>query len=80
MTLTKQKSMFTRLGVRYRLVGTGKSRWSEGKVHLQHWSREWKQWVLACRPNYGISAYFTHEIDDLSTPITCKTCIKKDPR
>ena len=78
--LAPAKSKFTKMGVKYRLVGTGKSRWSEGKVHLQYWSREWRQWVLACRPCYGISAYHTHDVDDLDTPITCKSCAKKDPR
>lgn len=78
--LTKQKAMFTKMGVRYRLAGTGKNRWSEGKVHLQYWSKDWREWILSCRPSPGISAYYTHEIDDIETPITCKTCIKKDPR
>ena len=79
--LAPAKAKFTKLGVRYRLVATSKSRWSEGKVHLQFWTRDWKQWVLACRPNVPFgSAYNTYDVDDLDTPITCKTCAKKDPR
>jgi hypothetical protein len=77
----KDKTKFTVMGVRYRLVATGGSRWGEGKVHLQFWSRDWKEWVLACRPSTGTSAYFTSPHDlPLSMPITCKTCIKRDPR
>ena len=41
----------TKMGVRYRLVRTGRGRWGPGKVHLMYWSKEYKQWVLACRSN-----------------------------
>jgi hypothetical protein len=72
---------FTKKGVRYRCATTGKNRWSEGKVHLQFWSKEHRMWVTACRPNdvglFG-GAYHTAEIEP--TEVTCKTCKRKDPR
>jgi hypothetical protein len=67
-------------GVRYRCAATGKSRWSEGKIHLQFWSKEHRQWAMVCRPNDvgSFSGYYVHEVEP--TEITCKLCQKKDPR
>lgn len=72
--------IFTKLGVRYQCYETYGNRWGPGKVHLQYWNREHRQWVLLCRPKDAgmFSGYHGHDIE--LTDITCKTCIKKDPR
>jgi len=78
------KTITTKGGVRYKLVSTGDNRWGPGKVHVQYWSKEHKEWVLLCRPNadagIGFSRYYVQEVEDGDTPVTCKTCAKKDPR
>ena len=73
-------STFTKRGVRYRCVATTKSRWSEGKVHLQIWSREHRDWVLACRPSDAgtLHSYNVAQIEP--TEVTCRSCLKRDPR
>lgn len=71
---------FKKLGVSYSFFRTHPNRWGEGKVHLRFWSKEHRQWVLLCRPSDvgGFSGHYGEEID--TAEVTCKKCIKKDPR
>ena len=69
---------FAKLGVRYKLVATGKNRWSDGKVHVMFFRRENREWRLLCRPN-DVTGYFFHDLY-AEEPITCKLCAKQDPR
>ena len=71
-------SAFVKMGVRYRVVGAHKHRWGEGKVHLEFWDGLNRMWTLACRAN-SHGNYHASELNP-STPITCKVCLKKDPR
>lgn len=74
--------IFERLGVRYRHFKTHPNRWSDGKVHLQRWyGKPYKEWVLLCKPSdlgVGFGGYFGTEVEP--EKLTCKKCIKLDPR
>lgn len=56
----------THLGVKYKLVYTGVSRWSNGKEHLAVWSKEGRGWSLLCNSNgrgwSGLMPYNTSDI------------------
>lgn len=83
MTTRTRYQTFTRLGVRYRFFKTHPSRWSDGKVHLQFWSREHRQYALLCRPNDvgSFSGYYGTEVEhDDDVELTCRSCIRHDPR
>jgi len=69
---------FAHMGVRYKLVATGKNRWSDGKVHIMFFRRENREWRLACRPN-DPTGYFVHDLI-VEQSITCKLCARHDPR
>ena len=69
---------FARMGVRYKFVTTHKNRWSDGKVHIMFFRRENRDWRLLCRPN-DVNGYFCHDLT-YEEPITCKLCLKQDPR
>lgn len=72
---------FVKKGVRYKLVRTHANRWSEGKVHLQYYDKLNRTYVDACRPRpESFGGYFSRDVEDITTPITCKKCAKKDPR
>lgn len=72
---------FIKQGVRYRFFKTHANRWSNGKVHLQFWSKPDKQYALVCKPNDvgAFSGYYGMALEE-EEPLTCKSCIKKDPR
>jgi hypothetical protein len=72
---------FTHLGVRYRYFKTHPNRWSDGKVHLQFWSREHRQYALVCkRGDVGaFSGYFGTELAE-PVALTCKSCIRRAPQ
>lgn len=73
--------VFTRQGTRFRLFRTYGSRWSKGKVHLQLWSKEHRQWVVVCKPDTGpFSGYHGTEDVDLADVVTCKLCLKSGVR
>lgn len=69
-----------RLGVRYRLVYSGRSRWSAGKEHVQLRLVKGRgnQWRLACRPHdtSGIMPYHLSDTPpDVDVPIEmCAKC------
>ena len=74
---------FTKQGVRYRFFKTHPNRYGDGKVHLQRWhGKPYRQWVLLCKPSdlgMDFGGYFGTELDTAEI-VTCKRCIKLDPR
>jgi len=81
MTTTARYHTFTKLGVRYRFFRTYPNRWGDGRVHLQFWSKTHKQYALVCNPSDvgSFSGYHGYELMD-PAELTCKLCIRSDPR
>lgn len=66
------------LGVKYCLGQTGVSRFSSGKLHLLHWDKTNRRWILHCRPDdvAGMHVYnlaFPTFVSD-NLPTTCMKC------
>lgn len=72
---------FTRLGQRHRFFATYPSRFSKGKVHFEVWSPTHKQWIIKCdMTNHGaFSGYHGRTLDE-PAEVTCKKCLRLDPR
>jgi hypothetical protein len=57
---------------RYQAFG---GRFGPGKIHKCVYDREQKEWYLTCRGPLGMMPYHGDRVD-ISTPVTCKKCLR----